>query len=90
MADTRTTSTATAPRRHPTEDDTPKATTNKATTAPESQIEQRDRAGFLGNAAPIDPDATPAKTFAGSDVDKAYEIAPETHGPHDRAPTGDI
>lgn len=89
MADTKTTSTTTAPRRTDTNDQ-PKASTNKATPAPASRIEQRDRAGFLGNASPIDPDATPATTFAGNDVDDAYEISPETHGPHDRAATGDI
>lgn len=92
MADTKTTSTTTAPRRTDTSDSgtQPKTSTNKATTAPASRIEQRDRAGFLGNASPIDPDATPATTFAGNDVDDAYEISPETHGPHDRTATGDI
>lgn len=46
--------------------------------------------GFIGNAAPVAVDATPAKTYAGSGTEDPFELSPETHGPHDRNPQTDI
>ena len=77
--------------RQPKTDDrkasTAKATSDTTTTPPGAA--DSNRAGWIGNAAPIDTDATPAETTAGNDMD-AYELNPETHGPHDRSATGDI
>jgi hypothetical protein len=80
-----TTSSSTSTRR--LSSDTSDTTTKPAKS---DTADTTSKAGFIGNAAPIDADATPAKTFAGSGTKDPYELAPETHGAHDRNPQTDI
>lgn len=56
-----------------------------------------DKDGQHPKDLPVDettnPDADaegPAKSFAGSDVDKPVELEPVTHGTYSREPTGDV